>query len=230
MPTAPPGGENWNYTIPGILCQSLTKIRPAVAKIWPLNHTTWHLPSWHSSEGLFPSVMLFFDHIQPCCHQTLQIPQTQLLFWQQHSQNSWTSHWSHSWPHPLTGTPQSNMFCKSAVLQISGKLVHPSEYSSGNSPRSWTWCRTQLNSTGICAQFLGQHWPQEIWLLDADWHSWWDFKEEKASFSLHGLLVLYDGSCSVTMLQDLSTGRCLHLTQRVTRWTCWPSPYSCWLM
>ena len=35
-----------------------------------------------------------------------------------------------------------------ALSQISGKLVHPSEYSSGNSPRTLrpnTWCSTQLD-------------------------------------------------------------------------------------
>ena len=54
---------------------------------------------------------LFFDHIQPWQHLTQQI---WLLLWQQHSWNSFqTSHWSHSWPHPLTGTPQSNMMISS---------------------------------------------------------------------------------------------------------------------
>ena len=32
------------------------------------------------------------------------------------------------------------------------------------------------------------------------------------------------------MLQNLPTGRCSHLTWRVIRWTCWPSPSSCWSM
>ena len=33
MLTAPPGGENWIYTIPGVLCQNLIKIRPAVMEL-----------------------------------------------------------------------------------------------------------------------------------------------------------------------------------------------------
>ena len=90
-------------------------------------------------------------------------------------------------------------------------------------------CRSQLHLTGVCAQFPGQHWPQEVWLLEADQHSWWDC-EEKTGYSLHGLPVVYNGPCSITTLQDLPTGSCLHLTWRVTRWTCWPSLSSCWYM
>ena len=86
------------------------------------------------------------------------------------------------------------------------------------------------NSTRVCAQFPGQHWLQEVWPLEANWHSWWDHKEEKASYSLHRLPVIYDEPCSITTLQDLPTGRCSHTTRRVTLWTCWPSLHSCWLM
>ena len=174
---------------------------------------------------------LFFDHIQPWQHLTLLTQQIQLLLWQQCSQNSfWTSHQSHSWPHPLTGTPRSNMMI-SSYFTNQWKVGSPFRIFQQKQPQELDPMQNPTcNLTGICAQFPGQHWPQEIWPLEADWHSRWDFKEEKASFSLHGLLVLYNGSCSVTMLQDLSTGRCSHPTWRVTRWTNWPSLCSCWLM
>ena len=102
-----------------------------------------------------------------------------------------------------------------AVLQISGELVHPAKHSSRDTRGSHR--RTQLHSTRVRAQFPGRHWPQEVWPLEANRHTWWDCKEEEASFSLHGLPVINDGPCSITMLQNLPTGRCLHPTWRVTR-------------
>ena len=60
-------------------------------------------------------------HLQPC---HLWMPQTQLQLSQLHLQNSYQiNHWYHSWHHPLTGTPQSNMM-------IAGSFVNQWKVSS----------------------------------------------------------------------------------------------------
>ena len=125
MPTAPPGGENWNYTISGILCQNLIKICPPVMK--PRYITLlWGIVSFSGLK------MLFFDHIQPWQHLTQQI---QLLLWQQHSQNSFqTSHQSRLWPHPLTGTPQSNTMISSCFTN---------QWKVGSPSRIFQWKQPQ---------------------------------------------------------------------------------------
>ena len=88
------------------------------------------------------------------------------------------------------------------------------------------------NSTRLeyVLNFLGNTGHRKFDHWKPNWHSWWDCKEEEASFSLHGLPVINNGPCSIATLQNLPTGRCSHLTWRVTRWTCWPSPSSRWSM
>ena len=89
---------------PGVLCQNFIEFDQAVMEIHYMTGF-WGIASFSGLKTLF------FNHIQPWQHLTQQI---QLLLWQQHSWNSFqTSHRSHSWPHPLTGTPQSNMMISS---------------------------------------------------------------------------------------------------------------------
>ena len=158
MPMAPPGGQNWHYCIPN------TSPRPQeyCVKIsfsftmWLWRYTTWQFP-----EGLFPSVASKHSSLITSSHGST---------WPSRS-NCCSDSSTHKTPSEpainLTGDPilwlehHRAIWWFPAVSQISGKLVHPSEYSSGNSPRSQTWCGTQLSLTGICAQFLGQHWLQE---------------------------------------------------------------------
>ena len=156
MPIAPHGGQNWHYCVPNT---SPMPQEYCVKISLKSTQWLWHHTTLQPSEGLFPSVaskcssLITSSHgstwpsrsdwcSDSCAHETPSEPAINLT----HDPILKLEHHGAIWWFP-------------AVLQISGKLVHPPEYSSRNSPRSWTWCGTQLALTGICAQFPGQHWP-----------------------------------------------------------------------
>ena len=200
----PPGGQNWHYCIPNIFPRS----QECCVKIsLHLTKQLWRYTTWQVLEGLLPSVaskcssLITSSHGSTwpsrsnCCSDSSTHETSKPAIDLTHDPILWLEHHRTIWWFP-------------AVLQISGKLVHPSEYSNRTTPGARPDVEPNFTQLEYVLNFLGNtgHRKFDHWKLTgtADEIS---RKKKQASAFMDYLSSMMDHAvsqcCRIYQLEDV---------------------------